>query len=337
MKRNIILVVITLVAATAIAFVSCKKDKDNEKSKSSECLAMNHEPSEMDKAMMAFGNRMKSAALEKSGETMSLAEALTTLSNYQNFSMCDASYYSTEMTVDTFRVSLNVTNGEVSLSDLYDVYETTETQILSRLASLDGNQKAVYSIWCFVAEATKGDLDDYTGSLDVDVVSHIRGNIDPGNTLSFDTTAYWYDFDSLGQCGIYAGQNVGDDCVTKLNQMLHARRPSIDIPGFRVYFTNMQYYSARAIDYPDSSSPNGHYAWPWRFFWDNEQCVSPSEMNYYLSAIENDMADLESQYYNSLVEFLLDEHSYWKEPNQNKEAFLNYTIAEVHYTPLPNN
>ncbi|MBR4146962.1 MAG: hypothetical protein IKU00_03595 [Bacteroidales bacterium] len=64
---------------------------------------------------------------------------------------------------------------------------------------------------------------------------------------------------------------------------------------------------------------------------------APSEMNYYLSAIENDMADLESQYYNSLVEFLLDEHSYWKEPNQNKEAFLNYTIAEVHYTPLPNN
>lgn len=336
MKKAFIIVAILLATATTITIVSCKKEKENVKSNNTENSLMNYELSEMDKAMIAFGEKLRTTSEEKSGETMPLSEALTALSNYQNFSLCDASFYSTEMTLDTFKVSLDVTNGEVSFSDLSDFFYVTKTLILSRLTSISGDSKAIYSIWSSISESTRGNLDNYTGSIDVNVVVRIREGINPGIFSQFDTTDYWYDFDSLGKCDIYAGQCVGSDCVTRLNQMLHFRRPSINIPGFRVYFTDMENYLARAINYPDVYSPNGYYAWPWRSFWDDVQCVSPSEMTYYLYAIEDDIADLESQYYNSLVEFQLHEHSYWKEPNQHHEAYLNYTIAEIHYTPLPN-
>lgn len=330
-KHLIIIAAVLLAAATAIIAVSCQKEKQNENEKTIIAKkTQGYEPSEMDKAMMAFGNRMKSAALEKSGETMSLAEALTTLSNYQNFSMCDASYYSTEMTVDTFRVSLNVTNGEVSLSDLYDVYETTETQILSRLASLDGNQKAVYSIWCFVAEATKGNLDDYTGRLDVDVVSHIRGNIVPGNPLYFGSTDYWYDFDTLGKCGPYVGQCVGSDCVDEIRLKLasHIILPNCG-PGYRLYLTNQITENGYSSDFPDSSSPNGHYALPWRSFWDDPQCVSPSEMNDYLQAFLDLFSGFENTYSKDIAEYSINKCLHYKYENHNKEIYFHCMLADV--------
>ena len=74
-KQFIIIAAVLLAAATAIIAVSCQKEKQNENEKTVIAKkTQGYEPSEMDKAMMAFGNRMKSAALEKSGETMSLAE-----------------------------------------------------------------------------------------------------------------------------------------------------------------------------------------------------------------------------------------------------------------------
>ena len=60
---------------------------------------------------------------------MPLAEALNTLSNYQNFTMCNASHYSTDMVTDTFKVTLNVNNGQVLLSELNRVYETTKPEM----------------------------------------------------------------------------------------------------------------------------------------------------------------------------------------------------------------
>jgi hypothetical protein len=334
MKKVFIFVAILLATATTITIVSCKKDKENEKNNTENPL-MKYELSEMDKAMMAFGEKLKTAGQEKSGETMPLVEALTTLSNYQNFSLCDASYYSTDMTVDTFKVSLGVTNGEVSLNDLSDFYDITQTLILSRLASISGDQKAVYSIWSSIAEGSRDDTDGYTGSIDVDVVTRMRGGIDSGNLSVFGPTDYWCDFDSLGQCDIYEGQNVGRDCVTELNYKMAYY---ISIPncgtGYRRYLTNQETETSYSLDYPDSLSPNGYYALPWRSFWDDPQCVSPSEMNYYLQALTSICSDYETASSKYCVGHLLTQTLHLRDHNYNHEAVLVIQLADVNCVPV---
>lgn len=336
MKRKLIILAATiLVAVTTTIVVSCKKDKESSKTNLTEKNLQDWEPSETDLAMISFGEKMKAASHERSGETMPLSEALNTLTNYQNFTMCDASYYSMEMLTDTFRVTINVADGQILLSELNRIYETTRPEILARLNSLNSSEKNIYLIKIVVGQTARNGLDNYTGTLDVNVVSRMIDGFSSPNTIVFDSTDYWYDFEYLGKCDIYEGQCIGQDCVTRLNLYLHLRRPVLRCSeGYRVYLRNIEDYDREAINYPDPNSPNGHYAWPWRAGSNLPQCVSPSEMTYYLNAIENAMDDLEDYYEKTIVEFFLD-RAYklpWKEPIPIWEAWLDFTVADVDCT-----
>lgn len=344
MKKVFIIVAILLATATTITIVSCKKDKENEKSNNTENSFMHHELSDMDKAMIAFGEKIKTAAEKKDAVTMPLSDGLNTLSNYQNFTLCNASINSYEMIKDTISAKLNVTDGAVQLSDLYGIYESTRTEILAKFNSLTGSPKTIYLIKTSIADNSQNAvLNNFTGVLDVNVISYMVNSVNDTDLQdSFGSTDFWDDFEYGGKCDIYDGQCVGRDCVTELNSMLHFRMPDpTNIPGYSVYLTNIEFYKAYATAYPDSSSPNGYYAWPWRSFWSDLQCVSPSEMNYYLNAIEDDIDDLKSEYYYSLVQFYLGEqqnnnYNHNKDSNYHWESYLDYVIAEINTTPLPN-
>ena len=70
MKKAFIIVAILLATATTITIVSCKKEKENVKSNNTENSFMHHELSDMDKAMIAFGEKIKTAAEKKDAVTM---------------------------------------------------------------------------------------------------------------------------------------------------------------------------------------------------------------------------------------------------------------------------
>ena len=76
MRKTFIFAAILLAVATTITIVSCKKDKETVKNNISENSMKSYELSEMDKTMIAFGEKLKSASNERSGETMPLEEAL---------------------------------------------------------------------------------------------------------------------------------------------------------------------------------------------------------------------------------------------------------------------
>ena len=334
MKKAFIIVAILFATATTITIVSCKKDKENVKSNNTENSLMNYELSEMDKAMIAFGEKLKSAS--KDDATMPLLDGLNTLTNYQNFSMCDASHYSTEMIADTLKVSLDVSSGEVSLSDLNDLYESTKQEILEKFAALTGNQKAIYCIKSSVNSTTKNDLNGFSGTINVDVVSQMEESfVNPGSPSSFGDTDYWYDFDHLGKCDIYIGQCVGRDCITELNSKMAYM---LDIPlcgeGYRRYLTDIADSTIYAHDLPDPSSPNGYYALPWRSFWDDPYCVSPSEMNYYLDVILDLYSDVVQSSTKSLVGWGIDQTNSYKNENYNKMGCIQYRLANVNCIPV---
>lgn len=338
-KRSIILAAIAIIAVTTIAIVSCKKDKVNENNTADNSM-MSNELSEMDYAMIAFGEKLRSAS--KDNATMPLEEGLNTLTNYQNFTLCNASFLSNEMIVDTVKSKLNVTNGEVSLHDLCTLYETTRTEILSKLNELSGDQKNIYLIRSVVSGGLdREDMGNLSSQLEINVIAYMYdgSSLRYVNPFNFDSTDYWYDFDSLGKCDIYAGQCVGRDCITELNSKLHIRMSWPHCPvGFRTYFSDLENDYRRSRDYPDTSSPNGHHAWPLRSGIDPADCVTPSEMTWYLLRIENDMDDLEDELNKFIVEYLLKEvyHLPWKEPNYIHETYLYYTVGNMNCTPLPN-
>ena len=337
MKKNYYLfAAIVIVAATVFAVVSCNKDSERQTEKN----APAYEPSEMDKAMMDFGQKLKAASNERSGETMPLAEALNTMTNYQNFSMCDASNYSLNMLADTIHATLNVVNGEVLLSELNRFYQATEPAIMSKFNSLNGDDKAIYLIKSVVAGNQRGDLDNYSGNLDVNVIAYMIETIDRGsqNPNVFGATDYWYDFNYLGKCDTYAGYCVGRDCVTELNTKMQARLGTVTCgPGYQTYFTNILTIERNSTQMPDTSSPNGQYALPWKSFWDGNQCVDPTGMNYYLNVLVNLCTYYEQLYQKPIVNFSITEVPDNKDNNWDWMAFVHFEIVDVNCVPTGGN
>lgn len=341
-NKTFILTIIFLVVLTTTAVLSCKKDKqeatDNtELVKTPKTVNGNVELSDFDEDMMAFGERLRKSSSERNGETLSITEGLRTLGNYQNFMLCDGSRRPDEMVTETVRVSLNATNGQVSLAELNRVYESASSAILSRYALLNGDEKTIYLIANKIVSEPRGSLDNLTGSVDIEFIARM-GNLSDRSgfmPVMFDTTDYWYDFDSLGKCDIYVGQCVGKDCVTELNSKLHSIWHKFQCPqGYRVVFTNItSNLSKESSDYPNSSSPNGIYAWPWRINLHAPYCVDPDEMGWYLNAIYDDMIDLEENDddFRNIVDFeLIEEYKLpWKEPNYVYTAKLNYMFANI--------
>lgn len=345
MKNKSFLILAVLFAVTiTIAIVSCKKEKQVEKTdyanNPTKIVLSDYGLSEEDQFLIAFGEKMKNASTKQGCETMPLKEGLVTMSNYQNFSMCDASHISPEMIVDTFRYSLIITNGEVSLFDLNNLYETSKVEIQKKYASINSDQKTIFSIWTSIPKTTRDDLNNYTGSVEVDIVTRMAESYYiPRSLTEFDSSDYWIDFDSLGKCGFYNGQYVGRDCVTELNDKLFNRWDPVMCPqGYRRYLTYIHDETIQALDYPCLSSPNGFFAWPYRSGLEPTACVNPSQMWWYLYRIESDMDDLENEYEQSIVLFSLDEvyKIPWKEANYIWEAFMNVTLANINCTPISN-
>lgn len=331
MKNKFFIIAAIIIAVTAITIVSCKKDK-TEESSPTENIAKNYELSDMDKAMIAFGEKMKAASNEKSGESMPLADALNTLSNYQNFTMCDASHFSTEMMTDTFKITLNVCNGQVLLSELYRVYEATKPEILAKLNSLDGDEKAIYIIKTVVDETPRNGLNDYNGLLDAKVVAHMMDSYRTSGSISngFDNTDYWYNFNYAGKCDDYAGQYIGRDCVTELNRKMRERMQTFGCgDGYTVYFTNTYSFTIRCVDLP-----NSHSYWPWCSFFDCPTCVSPNEMTTYLNNVQEVYDNVADTILSTIIDFHFYEHQYHRLPNENYESYAVFTIGDYNCTPV---
>ncbi len=336
MKNKFFIIAAIIIAVTAITIVSCKKDKTEESNPSSENIAKNYELSDMDKAMIAFGEKMKTASSEKSGETLPIVEALNTLTNYQNFSMCDASNYSIEMQTDTVHALLNVEEGEVLLSELNRFYEATKQEILFRLNTLGHSQSTLFCIVTTIDGNSRENLDSMSGNLAANVIVRIF-NPNPIRDYNpiYDTTLSWYDFDGGGLCDCgNEGQYLGWDCVRVINARLHTGMTIACGQGYQTYYTNIHMETVQAIDYVDSSSPNGYYALPWRSFWDNAQCVSPSDMAYYINKFLDAFADKEDYYLQPIFDFQIAQGRCIKEENFNKEAVAFIRLGDINCKPI---
>ncbi len=285
-KMKFVAVVATLLIAAAgvITFEACNKKNEVVNNIPELNVA---ELSDMDKEMILFGEKMKSAT--KGGETMQLDEAVRNLSNYENFKMCDASRYSADMERLTIESEIPVTNGNVYLSDINAIYESNRKQIKDKLASLEGDDKTVYCVYSRIDENSKD-------GEDVRVVTdaYIFRSQPIGFGIDINDTDYWYSCCLEGKCGPYYGQNIGEDAVTRLEDVAKSQIliPSC-VAGYRVYLIDKEVEYVYSNEWIDPNSPNGHYG---LIDYDYEiTCLDPTDMAYYRNNIISKLTEWSTQ------------------------------------------
>lgn len=277
MKKTLLFAILMMAVAAMVAVVSCKKEKHEQTSNQELSTS---QLSEMDMAMLAFGERLESA--ENSGEVMPLKEAVGTLSNYQNFLLCDASFSVPDMLCDTFEATLPVSDGMVQLGDLKRLLEFNKANILARYDALDGIGKTIF---CITSKIMKDGTTEQSAHIQTITLMHNGPTRDnPAYPVLFDSTDYWCDFCHAGKCGDYVGQYIGTDAVSKLQSELREHLPMPIGPGI-VYFTNEVEVVDMALNHPNTLSPNGYYTLPYVNDTTNLNCVSPEEMLWYYNKI----------------------------------------------------
>ena len=146
MKRfNSIIAIIGLaIVATAVAFVSCKKEKQEQKSynveQSTQCF------DNMDEYLLSFKEKLLSA--EKGNELISLDQAQRDLGNLLNYDFGDANYISNVFQRDMFHLKLSTNNGMVDMAELSTVYKKAFANIKDLYSKVDLPEKSIYFIAC---------------------------------------------------------------------------------------------------------------------------------------------------------------------------------------------
>ena len=303
-----------IAAAGVITFEACNKKNEVVNNIPELNVA---ELTDMDKEMILFGEKMKAA--QKGGETMQLEEAVRNLSNYENFKMCDASRYSVDMERLTIESVVPVTNGNVYLSDINAIYESNRKQIKDKLASLEGDNKTVYSIFSRIEENSK---DSDGARIVTDAWLYRDSNITMPN--DFNNTDSWYDFEGLGRCD--TNLFVGYDATMIMNNVVNNHfLPLAPRPGYRIVLYDYQYDETISIYWEDDFNPYGIYGLYWRENPLIPNCLSPEELAYYKNNIINRLHTDEATYNKKVVYVYVGEEYF-------PYCYLGYHLAKISYT-----
>ena len=221
-KLSIIAILSLMAAAFVVAVVSCKKDKENttQETPITEMAAADN----MDEYLMAFKKKLLSA--QKGDETLSIEQAQSDLGNLLNFDFGDANYASNVFHHDTLYTRLQLTDGQVDLSQLAMAYQVVYEQIKDAFRQVDLPDKTIYAIYCSI-EGNNRDSD-------TEVVTVLT-------TRSYDESISWNTDDwragnKKGRCDGYMAGIYG--APERVMAMLCYNMPQYGCLNGRVYFTD---------------------------------------------------------------------------------------------------
>lgn len=273
-KTNIVITTLLVMVATAVAVVSCKKEKLDQNKNDSEQTVQNAD--NMDEYLMAFKKKLLSA--EKGGETISLEQAERDLGNLLNFDFGDANYATNEFHQDTLCAKLTKTaNGQVDLSQLAATYNVLFPQIRDAYNNVCLQNKSVYFIACSLSDDAKTDDES-----DVEIILMTRGFNEDNNTEG-NRDGWKPDRNSSSCDGAIIGRGAPNVLDDLLNNELGMYGYDCDEGQGRIYMSEVEYSikSAYCSDMVDSNSPCGYKLY---VSWEPDQnnvCISNSEIMYY--------------------------------------------------------
>lgn len=101
----------------------------------------------------------------------------------------------------------------------------------------------------------------------------------------FDSTDYWWEDDSMGKCGPYSGECIGEGAVQQLESKINMNICPSLCPSGHGYYTDYTNVSITEDIIPQLTDPNSPYGYRVPYFYagvDEYTCMSPDDLNYYL-------------------------------------------------------
>ena len=265
----------------AIVVTMCKK-RDNEISTQQPAK---HELSQRDKKVLSLVENFKANLNSKlkDGEEISIDSAIWYIESTMNI------YYArNDNVIQSFTDSTFVTiplrpNNLVRMSDVDAAYQALIDSLTVHYQKIEFDEEKVL----FADISVTQNHDDYIVVKMLDVI----GNYFPYVPFTFGATDYWIWGYSLGKCGNYSGQGIGNDAASELYQYanlnhLHGAAWTDIITKGPYNFTEPAFYTG-----PDPN-PFGYYQS--LLFGDGgdgitnleyDECLQPNEMNYYLTGL----------------------------------------------------
>lgn len=147
-KSNFIIATLLVAVAASVAFVSCKKESQDELLNNTQPIKTFTVPQidDMNAYLKDFRHRMEESQNNKSAEFFSLEEAAWHLACLANVDFCRVNVEYDDFLFDTIEMQVNITNGIMPMTDLYMAYEQMCTEIQQFKKSFNRPDQNLYFI-----------------------------------------------------------------------------------------------------------------------------------------------------------------------------------------------
>jgi hypothetical protein len=230
----------------------------------------------------------KTSLVQKSGGTMTTDSSVWYLEGLLNLEQANNLHNFSDLNFFKDSIILTPVDGTFTLDQVNLAYIQFTTTLQAMVAQ-QNNQ--YYQIDLADIRIIPTGLKDGSVEIELNGSGGTSGYI---NYLPFGTTDYWYWGWDDGKCSSYQGQGLGTDAADllqyKFNHPLSA--------GQGGYFTDIDLYTVLGEDFPSDPSNPGPYCDYIIFCYFspipivNEPCLSPEELNFYLSKFDNVKASL---------------------------------------------
>ena len=242
-KRNFLITTLLVVAATTIAVVSCKKENPE--------TLLNNQPQvfksfypegvdDMDAYLKAFKQKMRDSQYTRDSETLSLEEAAWYLSSVANYDFANANVEFTDLRYDTLYYNINVSNGQVALTDLNTMYQEIASDIDSFYQSLNLENKHFRFIGASISNS--GEV----------VVTLVTTWLDHTWYFDDDWVAMMTCYDYFSEDSVYVWDELGKRELQRVLNLLEGRDFVYENGEGRVYYV---YTSDLLFNFDDYIDP----------------------------------------------------------------------------------
>ena len=265
------LVISAMVAISIFAIFSCRKS-DDPHTISKQTMSS---PSETELSIQAFINGMKSNLKDETTYTISEAIWYAEATLNYTYAIYDSSFVFLSRESSNFSLDINQSNT-INHSELVAAYQDMVDSLEEHYDGIQTTPKHV-----MLCDITNSGVSG--GVLHLSMKSVIACDYTASQYGSFGPTDYWWSGGMAGKCNNYEGE--GDATTALEYKLLHPLIASD--PEKRIFYEDLDTITAPDPDeYPYENAPRGT-----RGYWygsenpeDGIQCISPSELNFYISS-----------------------------------------------------
>lgn len=259
-----------------LAFTGCKKDEQQSSVKKTDSQI----DAKIAKQLLAFHEQLNL----KSGGSLQTDSAIWYLEGLLNFENANNDHHIINLTFNYDSIVVYTGGSTISIETLNSVY----LYFTNRLNQISG---------AFIDSSYRFDLIDLStsknglknGETVIKMIAPAGLNL-IGDYFAFENEDYWIWGWDLGKCGSYSGNNIGTDAADKLQQRFNSPI-NLLVDGYFTSVGDVEAWPWESV-YSDLNYPGSWY--PSMIFYAAgsgpnpplEPCLSPADLNYYLSKFD---------------------------------------------------